>query len=382
MHHVIAKTREFMLALKRAASFFVEALGLRIPALKKSSKPSKEDNLRKRLEEMNWAIERSPNVGHYYSQRSYFHRQLNEHDAAVEDLGNAIKYTKDVRELSINFMKRGFIYASKKQFVEAESDLNEAIRLNPDIKVNAYFGMGHGYETAALFDKALEYYDTAIASSDSSTSRDMLRLVYEGRKNVYIKCRQYDDALYNLDKLWQLDKRDVKVLQERASIKTRVGKIEAALSDMNTVVEIEPKNLNALEFRAFLYVLKDDFATAEQYCVEVLRKFPESWQSHDTRGYIHFIKQEYDAALAHFQKVIDAAGEQLSGVYQGKVGQGLTLYAQGRKDEALAVWHELSAKHSAYHSVETLRDYYILPQQALEVAEQLISDAQVEVTHE
>jgi tetratricopeptide (TPR) repeat protein len=371
-----------MLALKRVVSFFVEGLRLPIPALKNQSKGSKEDNLRQRLEEMNWAIERSPHVGHYYSQRSYFHRELNNYDAAIEDLGNAIKYTKDVRELATNYRTRGFMYAWKKQFVEAENDLNEALRLNPLIKVNAYFWLGYGYETAEVFEKALEYYDTAVASSDSSTSSDMLRLVYQGRKNVYLKCRQYDDALYNLDKLWQLDKRDVKVLQERASIKTRVGKIDAALSDMNTVVEIEPENLNALEFRAFLYVLKDDFATAEQYCIEVLGKYPKSWQSHDTRGYIHFIKQEYDTALTNFQKVIDAAGEQLSGVYQGKVGQSLTLYAQGRKDEALEVWHELATKHSAYQSVETLRDYYILPQQAIDVAEQLISDAQAAVTHE
>ena len=96
--------------------------------------------------------------------------------------------TKMVEPKTVDdFQKRGMAYYARKQFTEAEADLQKAIELDPN-NIDSYYSLGmvlkannRKENAAAAFNKAIELIQ---ARTDASTTKyDMLRRLALGHVN-------------------------------------------------------------------------------------------------------------------------------------------------------------------------------------------------------
>jgi tetratricopeptide (TPR) repeat protein len=102
-----------------------------------------------------------------------------------------------------DFLKRGMAYYARKQYEDAEKDLNKAIELNPNF-IDAYYSVGMVYKAENRKDDAIKAFQRAInlietdEDETKSAGFDMLRKLALGHVN------EISQGDWNLEKeIWQ-----------------------------------------------------------------------------------------------------------------------------------------------------------------------------------
>ena len=108
-----------------------------------------------------------------------------------------VKYAlaQDYINTAITYYNRGNDHYTKAEYDPAMSDLNEAIRLAPNLAV-AYLVRGNVYKALGSSDSAINDYTKAIGLPGLGTA--YLAKVYAGRGDVYYSTGSYDSAISSL----------------------------------------------------------------------------------------------------------------------------------------------------------------------------------------
>jgi tetratricopeptide (TPR) repeat protein len=130
------------------------------------------------------------------------------------------------REHSITSYRRG-------DFVQAISDLNEAIRLNPD-DAQAYILRGNVRDDALDFKGALTDYDEAIRLDPTSGAP------LDDRAILWRRKREIDKALADLDRAVGFNFADAKTYCDRGLIWYEKGSVDRAMADFTQAIKLDP----------------------------------------------------------------------------------------------------------------------------------------------
>jgi Tfp pilus assembly protein PilF len=72
---------------------------------------------------------------------------------------------------------------------------------------------------------------------------------------------------------------------------------------METVLDIDPQNADALNFIGYSYADRGiHLDRAEQMIIQALKIKPDNGYILDSLGWVHFKKNQYDSALKHLQR--------------------------------------------------------------------------------
>jgi tetratricopeptide (TPR) repeat protein len=103
----------------------------------------------------------NPTYGRAYYFRAIGYQSLNETDAALADLSQALLYTEDIPDLQAAvYSARGDIYASEGNAEEALADYDEAVSLSQTSEI--YTGRALFYFTQGDYEAAVSDFDEAI----------------------------------------------------------------------------------------------------------------------------------------------------------------------------------------------------------------------------
>jgi tetratricopeptide (TPR) repeat protein len=202
----------------------------------------------------NQLIEAHPGYANAYVGRGRLKAELADTIGAMADLDHAIELSNKMAYAYV--VRASLLMASPKGYEQAESDISEAIRLEPkegDLYVNRAFLR---YSRDDYFG-AMADYDYAIQvdpiNSAAIYNRGLLRM--ESRDN--------DRAIADFSRVLELDPEDYRALYNRILLYSDTRNYTAALRDVNKLIEQFPGLPEALYIRSDIYRKQGKMMQAE-----------------------------------------------------------------------------------------------------------------------
>lgn len=161
---------------------------------------------------------------------------------------------------------RGTVHSQMRQFEEALSDFDWALKLNPDI-INAYFYRGMVLAQLGREEEALKSLTEAITREATPE-----RLFIRGE--IFARMKRRDDAIADLDLALSMDPSNPYFYQSRGQTLVAMNRYQEALRDFNSALQIQPDLPKALMSRGELFAVLKHPETAIHDFSKVIALFP------------------------------------------------------------------------------------------------------------
>lgn len=138
--------------------------------------------------------------------------------------------------VSSAWLSRGSEYYNRGQFLKAQSDLNQALKINPRY-VLAYNNRGLTFNARGEYLRAIQDYSAALRIKASPQ-------VYYNRAVTYTNAGQKERAIADLDSCLRLSPGMPNAIQRRGLLLYELGRYEKALADYNYLVYNRPDYQN------------------------------------------------------------------------------------------------------------------------------------------
>ena len=219
---------------------------------------------------------------------------------------------------AINYNNRGWAYYDRQDYDRAIIDLNEAVRLDPQLYF-AYINRGSAYLFKKDYDRAIVDFEQALRIRPNSVD------TYGGLIRTYSSKGDIDRAIEAANAGLRVAPKNVLFLVARAGLMIDKHDYDRALADLNDALRISPKSVDALNQRGATFHEKKDYDRAIVDFSEALRIDPKSWTAYHGRGRAHREGGNYQRALADFSEAERLEPKQAIPLF----GRSLTLEKMG-----------------------------------------------------
>ena len=169
-------------------------------------------------------------------------------------------------------------------------------------------------ETSKVVQQLLEQATAQEASRQYLKSNELLSQsigldpenasLYNRRARIYIKLRQFANALADFAAAVRLDPENPKLRNERALFLLSRGDTRQAIKDLNYAIELSPEFPEAHNNRGLIYVARTDYSRAIKNFSVALRLRPDYTDALNNRGFSYLQSGETDKAVLDFDKAI------------------------------------------------------------------------------
>ena len=272
---------------------------------------------------------------------AYFHRgSLNATESrwsdAEKDLTSCIKWTDGSSGSLVAefYLRRGRIHMEQQHHESAMSDFDEVLRLHPD-HVDCLFNRGQVLLAEGKLELVIEAADQIISLMPEGPGGWGLRAT------AHFQLDQFDEALPDYARAFELGLTSPSLLCERASIWLTRQQFEESLEDVESAIEFDPNHARAHDLRGLLYendgeefwslaeesyshaislspewalpwfhranllaMLKRNQEALDDYrkTVELIPGFPNAWKN---LASCHVSREEFDDALNAFARALE-----------------------------------------------------------------------------
>jgi serine/threonine protein kinase/Flp pilus assembly protein TadD len=286
------------------------------------------------------------------------------HDGALAGLGKAYRWKGDLdRSLDFghqavaanpanpwNYLERGLTFQARKEWDLAIQDFHTVERVwTPDyplvLATHTQLYLGWSHEGKEEWGPAVSCFDEAIRLEGANTQ------CYVARGQAYVHLKMWDRAYADFDKAIALQPANFWLYAERASARRENGKLALAIADYDHAIRLKPNDIGFIHRRGDTYLrlgdakkaLADfdvsvkhqpgdawkriaralarrdtgDLAGSLEDCNEAIRLKPGEWFFHIHRGFTYQARQEWQRAIADFDKAI-ALGHEAADVYEAR----------------------------------------------------------------
>lgn len=205
------------------------------------------------------AIQLKSDLPDAYELLADFYDQEKRYDKAVAAWSRAIANNKSDRDLYRH--RSASLYALGRR-QEAIDDLDRYIAIRPDrpigyrIKAGLLVDMGR-------FDDALKAYELALKYQKGTTKAQIFHL----RGRLLARMKRYDDAIKDFSAMLEIDPRDDDALRLRGDQYLKLGQYDKAISDYTNAINVSPDFARAsllARSRAYRKIGRNDLATQDE----------------------------------------------------------------------------------------------------------------------
>ncbi|MBC8062409.1 MAG: tetratricopeptide repeat protein [Clostridiaceae bacterium] len=131
-----------------------------------------------------------------------------------------------------------------------------------------------------------------------------------GSKNSFNKGKKllnqsdYYGAINYFNQAEKSDKKNSILYLNLGEAYFRIKKYEEALTNFNKSLAITSTNPNAFAFKAYDYVMLENYVEADKFCAEALKLDPKNAFAYNVKGQISYSKYNDEDALTNFDKAI------------------------------------------------------------------------------
>lgn len=301
-------------------------------------------------------LERDPRNVSVYNAIAQLYVDKGDTARAIQILNDA--FANGVDDVTLRLRVSSLYYQSK-NYSKAAEVLESVLKKTPNSnKVHYYLGVV--YEESGDFDKARDHYN--LIGSDSSFFKDaMLRQALHYYRNsqmgaavgvlqtATVRAPKIEEfypllaVLYEeqenlpasraaLERGTKAMPRNASLLYALAVVTDRLKDTNAALKLMLQVVELDPRNVSAMNYIGYTYAERGvHLDEAEDLLLRAAELQPEDGYIMDSLGWLYFKKNEYGKALVMLEQAVRVVPNEP--VVYRHLGE---LYASvGRKDDAI-----------------------------------------------
>lgn len=281
-----------------------------------------------------------------------FDEAINQFELLTDDekLQHEARYALGLLTLQMNKPKRSAEYFSqlledKKRIVEAQYYLAQSYELQNELNtaiseykkvVNNKYSFEAELRIAVILAKQGQIKDARLRLQNMSPdSKDKELRVYLTEGEILNTAKQYEDAfdLYS-EALQQLTDND-RLIYARALTAEKLGKIDVAVKDLESLVKREPENAQALN--ALGYTLIDKTKQLKRglgYIKKAYKLEPDDPAIHDSMGWAYYRLGEYDKSLKFLRLAFEKLKDAEVAAHLGEV-----LWVAGEREAAQEVWN-------------------------------------------
>lgn len=245
----------------------------------------------------------------------------------------AIKYYDKAEMLSSDnsqvYSYRAEAYLAKEKCTEAIDDLVKALNLDWDTKAlylinekieEPIFSLmiskfkiqstktpneskwpyiiGSVYEQNEQYDKAIEWYKTAL-------TKDAATYIYSRLAQCQLLTYNYDEALRNINHAIAIDSMEISYREQKAAILFQMNDISAAIAQSDDIIAIDPEYEYGYLFRASLKQLEGKYDEAEDDYTTTIAIDPTISDAYANRAFIYELQGKKEQAQSDYKKVIE-----------------------------------------------------------------------------
>lgn len=147
----------------------------------------------------------------------------------------------------------------------------------------------------AMFDKLIQFFPDKY-------------LLYNGRGNLRLKLREYDDALNDFTKAFELTENDslkCLTMSDRATVKMGTRDFEGAYQDLLTAYELDATYIGALVNLGGVCNQLGKQEEALRYLLEAVEIDPLSFHAYGNIGFIYQDLEQHEKAIEYYNKVLE-----------------------------------------------------------------------------
>jgi tetratricopeptide (TPR) repeat protein len=281
---------------------------------------------------------------------------LNNARAAIEDATKIIALAPKSAEV---YFLRGISYLNSQRLVEAEKDLEQALKYGP-LDENLCRSLAITYSVQQKYERALEiltkgiklfpkqaflYYerannlsnvgrcDQAISDYNVSIKLDSTNInAYLNRANCRGQIKDFLGSVKDYTQLIAKDPKNIMFWYNRGNAFEELKQYDSALEDLNQVLVLDSTRHRARTLKAKIYLQQGDYVRAENECTQLLRM-----NSQDAAGF------------ANAGNIVSAYLQRESFINAGAYGiRANARYSQGNLQGACA-----DARKASYLGVPT-----------------------------
>lgn len=214
--------------------------------LKRAEANQKLQRYRAAILDYTSSIEANPEAVYSYYKRGLLLQQMGDNAEAIKDYNKALDLNPNEHNI---YNTRALVLVEQGQLQQALNDYNKALELNPDY-AQAYFNRGTLYERQKElqlahddYTKAISLHADPVAGVDPKVAKTNLAEAYYRRAFVFYLTGDYKSALEDVNKMIELDKKNIKAYQLRATIYDKTGNVAAAAADEATAQTLSLESL-------------------------------------------------------------------------------------------------------------------------------------------
>lgn len=257
-----------------------------------------------------------------------------------------------------NYIDRGMLFASRKEFELAIKDYTDALILNPNL-IGTFYLRGYAiylatYNMASESNttEKTQAFERAISDLSNAIRLTNIPEAYGLRGIVYIETGDYDKAITDLTHAISQMSPTYLLYYTRGIAYYFKKDYNRAISDFTQTVRLNPNDSKAYYYRgeAYHYTGDNDRAIADY--THVIRLDPNSDRAYLNRGLAYISNKNYDKAIADLNQTIRLNP---NSTYNAYFYRGRAYSQKGDDDRALADYSQVIRLNSNFADVYSYR---------------------------
>ncbi|MCF8241877.1 MAG: tetratricopeptide repeat protein [Melioribacteraceae bacterium] len=173
-----------------------------------------------------------------------------------------------------------------------------AVKLDPEV-TDYQALLGQIYTMTHMYDEAIDVYNKIIEKDSTNRAAYFtLGQIYEIDKPI--------QALNIYKKLLDITGPQWDVLVKIADLNERMGNVDETINTMENLLEINPSNIELQKVLIEAYIKTKKLERAEELVYDGMILFPDDLNLIEFKASIHAQREEWDAAIEEYNKLIDA----------------------------------------------------------------------------
>ena len=218
--------------------------------------------------------------------------------------------TNNVPKVSVHYLK-AYLLQQTDDLASAMGELDRMIELAPT-NIEAHFGRASIFMRALDFKKAIQAFTQCVELMPTHP------ISYVNRGLMYHRLQDYELAIADYTKALDLNPYLALTYNNRAWTLGHMGQYDVALRDIDHAIELDPYMGNI----------------------------------YDTRAHIYFMMEQYDKAIIDFEQTTAYSTDKSYGL----IGQAVTYFAIGEREQAIALWKQAIQKKEKYRDPQTFQN--------------------------
>ena len=251
--------------------------------------------------------------------------QMNKPKQATEHFTQLLKDKKRVAE-SQYYLAQSY---------ELQNELAQAVKAYKKVRDNQY-SFEAELRIAIILAKQGHLKEARVRLQNMSPdSLDKELRVYLTEGEMLNTAKKYQEALDLYTEALQQLTDNNRLLYARALTAEKLGQIELAVTDLESIVKREPENAQALN--ALGYTLIDKTNQIEkglEYIKKALKLEPDDPAIHDSMGWAYYRLGQYDEALKYLRRAFEKLKDAEVAAHLGEV-----LWVAGEREAAQEIWN-------------------------------------------